>query len=356
MILLRAWVTFYVQQKEFAMKKIGGIVVIVFVFFTSIFANDEVKKTTIFKQEIDSFIKRPDVQRYLRTSDGVFRFLLDTMATCSVVAGKPGLFDRVMETLFYGVYSKLPLLGGLRSSSPEGMVLLGEQDTPCLHACLQKMCLRAGIDKPLLFLDMNNQECNAGAEAWGTRHSFIILNKKLLDVMSDHGVQGTLAHELAHIKHNHSLVFSVVLLSTFVTTLILFQYNCSEMVSNVTKLLAAVLFATTALLLVTRFAESQADATALGKFGAADDIAVTMQELIADDAASVEQYQQEYALVLERLQALQKKSPKIAAILGWIARKYYAVTSKIDHALVEQSGFDHPSLKQREEFARAKAT
>lgn len=335
------------------MKKLCGIVVFVLGGVVSGLATNCHEKTTTMRQEVNAFIASPAAQQRVQVKDEVFRFLLDTLDKCLVIADKPSRWDRALETFFYCIHSELPLLGGLRSSDPAGMLLVTECDAPRLHSCLQDLCAQLGVPKPMLFLDLNNKVCDAGAEAWGVRHSFIILNKKLIDVVTDQGMRGVLAHELAHIKHNHSLVLSGVMVSVFFGALVLFRYAWCEAAQNVTKLAGATLATMVVLLLVIRFCEEQADRTALNVGEVAQDFAVTMHELIDYEQDALSQYNHEFLLVQEKIKALHTKSPKLATLLALIARVYHKVTSKACSAALDQAGIDHPSLKQREVLAQS---
>lgn len=313
----------------------------------SVVAQTPREKTFEIKQEIGTFVTRPDIQERTHLNDGFVRFLIDTIEKSSIIAEQPSGWDRLVDTFFYNIYSKVPLLGGLGSNHSKGLVLLHEHDAPKLHACLQELCQCVGLNKPLLFLDWDNSHCNAVADSFGSRHAFIVVTRKLLETLSDRGIKGALAHELAHIKHNHSPKIALVTFVFLIAGGVLFHDDVGGYIKNTFAGLSFLAALYVVLLLVTRMCEVQADATARHKFNAQDDFVFAMDELQQHACGRFEGYQKEIAMLYERLQALHGKSPWMANFLARVTKCYDSVTTFGYKNSLEGAGLDHPSTSQR---------
>jgi Zn-dependent protease with chaperone function len=203
----------------------------------------------------------------------------------------------------------------------------------------------------LIFLNCDKFFFNAGATSCGTRHALIVIGKKLIEKMSDQGIKGTLAHELAHIKHNHSPKLMAtamgLLMGLLLVTAIMCDYNFSKEIKNTIKSvgMGAVIFLV--LFFLVRRWEEQADDAAIYKFGVAEDFVSAMQEIDHEIRDEFDTYKKEMNLLRKNLETLYAKSPKMARFLGWITKLYDSLTRTAYEDTLDGNGGDHPSVRQR---------
>ncbi|MBY0352845.1 M48 family metalloprotease [Candidatus Babeliales bacterium] len=81
-----------------------------------------------------------------------------------------------------------------------------EQKTPRLHAMIQKIAARQGIPTPKIFIVKEKWPFGDQALTWSPRgqESIIIVGEELLLNTTEDQAEAIVAHELGHIKHNHS--------------------------------------------------------------------------------------------------------------------------------------------------------
>jgi len=85
---------------------------------------------------------------------------------------------------------------------------VSENEAPRLHAMLDRLCARAGLPKPKLYL-LPERAPNAFATGRNPRHAAVAVTAGMLETMDQEEVEGILAHELAHIQNRDILISSV---------------------------------------------------------------------------------------------------------------------------------------------------
>lgn len=78
-------------------------------------------------------------------------------------------------------------------------------EAPALHASLEGLALRAGVDRPKLYL-MRDGHPRALAVGRGAHGAAIAVSQGLLAVATPAELEGVLAHEVAHIRHRDVVV------------------------------------------------------------------------------------------------------------------------------------------------------
>lgn len=87
-------------------------------------------------------------------------------------------------------------------------VPLAEADAPQIYAVTRRLCDRAGIPMPRLYLSPSPQP-NAFASGRSPRHAVVCLTQGLLTQMPPDEVEAVIAHELGHIRNRDILIMSV---------------------------------------------------------------------------------------------------------------------------------------------------
>ncbi len=82
-------------------------------------------------------------------------------------------------------------------------------DAPELYAMLDRICARAGIPTPRLYI-LPEQQPNAFATGRNPHHAAVAVTEGLLRSLQPHEVEGVIAHEVAHIKHRDTLTMTIV--------------------------------------------------------------------------------------------------------------------------------------------------
>ncbi len=326
------------------MKKHGLLLAVCLLFLLDgVSATAEQEKTYNIRREIEAFVVLPDMHDRLHMKHDFIRAMLNTIDKCMVIAKKPSGWDRLVDTFFYSIFP-----GGVcEFESAKGLLLLQEDDAPLLHACLQKLCQKTNVPKPLVFLNCQKDFVNAMAGSFGQHHALIVVGKSLIDKMSDQGLAGALAHELAHIKHNHMPKLLVIGLTVFTLMMLLLRYDVKGEIKNAVKGIGVFAVFGLIAVILTRIFEEHADDTAIYDLDEADNFVDGMEELSADVLSNFETYKKECEFLQKKLSLLVEVSPRLAGFLKWIFERYDKMMRNDYEATLYGLGGDHPSLLQR---------
>ena len=86
--------------------------------------------------------------------------------------------------------------------------IIGPDDSPELYRMVDTLRQRAGLPMPTLAIAPSEQP-NAFATGRSHRKAVVCVTAGLLKLVDRHELEGVIAHELAHVKHNHMLVSTV---------------------------------------------------------------------------------------------------------------------------------------------------
>lgn len=82
------------------------------------------------------------------------------------------------------------------------------QESPRLHAIVDRLIARAGLPKPKLYV-IPEPSPNAFATGRNPSHAAVAATTGILELMSDEELEGVIAHELGHVKNRDILISSV---------------------------------------------------------------------------------------------------------------------------------------------------
>ncbi|MFM7447664.1 MAG: M48 family metallopeptidase [Leptolyngbyaceae cyanobacterium] len=131
-----------------------------------------------------------------------FRHPLDLQAT-SQLKHLPGL-DLAVRTLLGPVAEPFFYLENIASS-----ILVSQQQLPELHQLLMDACQTLDLELPQLYVRQHPVP-NAYTFAMRGKQPFIVLHTSLIDLLTPEEVQAVIAHELGHLKCEHSVYMTLV--------------------------------------------------------------------------------------------------------------------------------------------------
>ncbi|HIK56673.1 MAG TPA: M48 family metallopeptidase [Synechococcales cyanobacterium M55_K2018_004] len=130
-----------------------------------------------------------------------FRHPLDLQAT-QALQQFPG-FDLLIRGLLGPVAEQFFQLENLASG-----ILVSEQQLPHLHNILLEACQILDLEPPQLFVRQNPLP-NAYTFAMRGKQPFIVLHTSLIELLTPEEVQAVIAHELGHLKCEHSVYLTL---------------------------------------------------------------------------------------------------------------------------------------------------
>jgi len=102
---------------------------------------------------------------------------------------------------------------------------ISKKDNPRIYRLVENLAISAGMPTPKIFIAPERQP-NAFAAGRDEKHSVIVLNQGLIDLLDEKELEGVIAHELSHIKNRDVLIASVaVVLVSFVAILSNFVFR-----------------------------------------------------------------------------------------------------------------------------------
>lgn len=85
---------------------------------------------------------------------------------------------------------------------------VSEVNSPQLYTIVRHLSTRAGLPMPRVYMTPA-QEPNAFATGRNPQTAVIVVNRGLLDVLTERELTGVLAHEMSHIRHRDILIASI---------------------------------------------------------------------------------------------------------------------------------------------------
>lgn len=131
-----------------------------------------------------------------------FRHPLDLEATNSLKQ-VPGL-DLMVRNLLGPLAEQFFYLNNIAAS-----VLVGENQLPHLHQLLLEACETLDLDPPQLYVQQHPVP-NAYTFAMRGKQPFIVLHTSLIDMLTPEEIQAVIAHELGHLKCEHSVYLTPI--------------------------------------------------------------------------------------------------------------------------------------------------
>lgn len=131
-----------------------------------------------------------------------FRHPLDLEATLALKQ-IPGL-DMLVRNLLGPLAEQVFYVENIASS-----VLVGEQQLPDLHKLLLEACKILDMEPPQLYIRQHPAP-NAYTFAMRGKQPFIVVHTSLIDLLTPEEIQAVIAHELGHLKCDHSVYLTPV--------------------------------------------------------------------------------------------------------------------------------------------------
>lgn len=131
-----------------------------------------------------------------------FRHPLDLEAT-KALKRLPGL-DMMVRNVLGPLAEQVFYVENIASS-----VLVGEKQLPDLHQLLLSACKTLDIDPPQLYIRQHPAP-NAYTFAMRGKQPFIVVHTSLIDMLEPEEIQAVIAHELGHLKCDHSVYLTPV--------------------------------------------------------------------------------------------------------------------------------------------------
>ncbi|AUT01309.1 peptidase M48 [Nostoc sp. CENA543] len=131
-----------------------------------------------------------------------FRHPLDLEAT-QALKQIPGL-DMLVRNVLGPMAEQVFYVENIASS-----VLVGENQLPELHHLLIEACKVLDIEPPQLYVRQHPAP-NAYTFAMRGKQPFVVLHTSLIDILTPEEIQAVIAHELGHLKCDHSVYLTPV--------------------------------------------------------------------------------------------------------------------------------------------------
>jgi Zn-dependent protease with chaperone function len=131
-----------------------------------------------------------------------FRHPLDLEAT-KALKQIPGI-DTIVRSLLGPVAEQVFYVENIASS-----ILVGEKQLPHLHKLLLEACQILDMEPPQLYIRQHPAP-NAYTFAMRGKQPFIVVHTSLIDMLTPEETQAVIAHELGHLKCDHSVYLTPV--------------------------------------------------------------------------------------------------------------------------------------------------
>ena len=131
-----------------------------------------------------------------------FRHPLDLEAT-KTLKQIPGL-DMMVRNLLGPMAEQVFYVENIASS-----ILVGEKQLPNLHKLLLEACQILDIDAPQLYVRQHPAP-NAYTFAMRGKQPFVVIHTSLIEILTPEEIQAVIAHELGHLKCDHSVYLTPV--------------------------------------------------------------------------------------------------------------------------------------------------
>ncbi|BAY08395.1 M48 family metallopeptidase [Calothrix sp. NIES-2098] len=141
-----------------------------------------------------------------------FRHPLDLEAT-KTLKQIPGL-DMMVRNWLGPMAEQVFYVENIASS-----ILVGENQLPDLHQLLVEACKVLDIEPPQLYVRQHPAP-NAYTFAMRGQQPFVVLHTSLIDILTPEEIQAVIAHELGHLKCDHSVYLTPVNLLVLAATIL----------------------------------------------------------------------------------------------------------------------------------------
>lgn len=142
-----------------------------------------------------------DELKELRSTEYRFKENVSTQAQAllshidqkNLINNEKKLIIKIQKTMLLGLLKSIP------------MVMLTEERAPKTYAFIAKLISKFDVPMPIIFLPKDENYLNAFSSSMLQSASCIILGEKFIKTTSEKEFEFVLAHEISHIKCNHSI-------------------------------------------------------------------------------------------------------------------------------------------------------
>jgi Zn-dependent protease with chaperone function len=163
--------------------------------FSGLRAHEEVptKELSTVAQELVNLRKNdPDISKRFSFKSADVKYYLSLIDLCEYIDTKHSTFEKITQHFFLNLITPL-----------RGLILLPPEKAPKLHSIIADLCQKMDVPYPAVFAVGDVEFFNAFACSFSPSLSLIAVGEKMVSTLSEKELRAVLAHELAHIKHNH---------------------------------------------------------------------------------------------------------------------------------------------------------
>lgn len=223
-------------------------------------------------------------------------------------------------------------------------VAISPNTLPKLHAYITKLCTEQGISMPTILLACDQSYYNASATKI-LKSSMIIIGSRLINETNDDQLEAVMAHELGHIKHNHTNK-QLALHATVILGLSLLQGKLASKTAISTGTII-----TSALIIGKKF-EREADKFACQQANKAEGLASFFEQSKAQNQAVDDSYVQTKKLIQANKSVLSWYNRSALRIEYLIAKSFHTF-NRAKRYLYHHTPFgSHPADQDRIDEAR----
>lgn len=337
--------------------------------FTGLHASEEVPANELppIAQELVDLRKNdPDISKRFSFKSADVKYYLSLIDLCEYIDTKASTFEKINQHLFLNIM--MPT---------RGLILLPPEKAPKLHAVVEDLCQKMNIPHPAVFVAGDVEFFNAFACSLTPSLSLIAVGEKMISALSEKELRAVLAHELAHIKHNHvakKMAVGFGALGLFMWGYYNFiQWCCDAPVESVTcdykkqhKLvvepskkhygiyaglgIAGCVGLGVLAEVLSRRCEKEADLTALEAINDPDSMIGFLDSTAQYYRDYVAIYQEEFAYLEDKIKALSERHPSFGNFLSGRVNLYkQIVIGQLDE---KKESATHPSIEARKQYIR----
>lgn len=180
--------------------KIRNLLLCLALLFSGIAQADQVQT---YKQEFAQLKESPDLKNLFNKD--IYHYPHNIERHIQNYAAIPNKWHRLACCIFLG----------------QDVVVATEKNMPHLFAFVDSLAKKADISVPYIFISINEGTLNAMAAKLFRGIGGLIIDQKALNELNDKQLEAVLAHEMGHIKYDHTNKMIAVMLPTFFASLYL---------------------------------------------------------------------------------------------------------------------------------------
>ncbi len=201
------------------------------------------EETYLYRQELEAFKNNPEYRIIFdEDANPLLKSINRNVENCKELS----ILQRFVRSAFLAL----------------GAVVVTPQTMPKLYAYVDDMCKQHNLPTPTVFINTDRGFFNAAAQKLLISTGGIIIGQKLMNESSDAMLEGVVAHEIGHIKHNHINKMLGLLCVSILTAEIACNYF--KIKDNLTS---AILGIAAAKIIINKRFEKEADAFAYEQMG-----------------------------------------------------------------------------------------